>query len=594
MHSFFLFFSQTHQQLYAAKQLFWSLKPNYKASPQLDWRKFRPIFAPLQQFNPTLYNHIREIVQHGADIKRHTIPPPKVRSNPKCAPEIDLKITSKLTTYLKKGILLGPFKLDQLPYVIYTSPIYGNLKSSGKIRVIVNMSEDSGTGISINSEILEHYKRVTYTSFLTLITLINHIGTNGFIWTVDAQDAYWRIPVRDIFHHLFGVQWLNRVVVYTCLPFGLSTAPKIYNDFADGVEWSIVFHNSEFFIVNNIKYIHHYLDDFFGGHNSFSIANTQFQAVIRMMDLLGIPTSPKKCKPPSQQQTILGWFFDTVSLSISLPRTKQDQYFREVVRLLKRKRIKFSELKSICGKLRRASVVVFCGNAYVRGLEEAVCYCNRSNFKNFHHLRINKQMKYDLLMWSEFLSRNSTFSSISIPFLLKSPSAGDIHVWTDASGKGMGGFDSLGHWWQLSWQELTTAGGFVLPTIHWQELLAVTCTLHHFAKNYAGKCVTIHCDNATATTCIIHKRVTFESKFFHALSSLIKHVALVTFSHRFYHWAVPIPGKLNTKADRLSRFDSEPLLFSQPDADSMNIPFSLCASDLSTSAVLCSLLCKKR
>ena len=63
---------------------------------------------------------------------------------------------------------------------------------------------------SINSQIDEHKKRVKYLSFLQLCTLIYKIGNDGYLWTIDAEDAYYRIPINKKFHHLLAIKWRNK------------------------------------------------------------------------------------------------------------------------------------------------------------------------------------------------------------------------------------------------------------------------------------------------------------------------------------------------------------------------------------------------
>ena len=53
---------------------------------------------------------------------------------------------------------------------------------------------------------------------------------------------------------LLGLQWKGQLYEDTALPFGLRSAPKIFNAVADGLQWILLNHN----ITPNL----HYLDDF--------------------------------------------------------------------------------------------------------------------------------------------------------------------------------------------------------------------------------------------------------------------------------------------------------------------------------------------
>ena len=53
---------------------------------------------------------------------------------------------------------------------------------------------------------------------------------------------------------LLGVEWEDQVYYDTKLPFGLRSAPKLFNAIADGLEWCI--HQQ------GVQCIFHYLDNY--------------------------------------------------------------------------------------------------------------------------------------------------------------------------------------------------------------------------------------------------------------------------------------------------------------------------------------------
>ena len=64
------------------------------------------------------------------------------------------------------------------------------------------------------------------------------------------KNAYRNVPVHPGDCHLLGMNWQGRTFVDGCLPFGLRSAPKIFN----ALEWILR--------ERGIKYVFHYLDDF--------------------------------------------------------------------------------------------------------------------------------------------------------------------------------------------------------------------------------------------------------------------------------------------------------------------------------------------
>ena len=63
---------------------------------------------------------------------------------------------------------------------------------------------------------------------------------------MDTKGAYWMVPVRPQDRSLLGVQWEGQLYVDAALPFGLRSAPNIFNALADGLEWIAKQHGVEY------------------------------------------------------------------------------------------------------------------------------------------------------------------------------------------------------------------------------------------------------------------------------------------------------------------------------------------------------------
>ena len=71
---------------------------------------------------------------------------------------------------------------------------------------------------------------------------------------IDVESAYRLIPVHPEDRWLQAVEWQGSYYVDPMLPFGLRSAPKIFNAVADALEWCLR--------DRGIRHIYHYLDDF--------------------------------------------------------------------------------------------------------------------------------------------------------------------------------------------------------------------------------------------------------------------------------------------------------------------------------------------
>ena len=88
------------------------------------------------------------------------------------------------------------------------------------------------------------------------IALIVKYGKSALMGKVDIKNSYRIVPIHPDDHYLLGMKWRNRYFVDLALPFGLRSAPYIFNSLADLFHWIIV--NN--FLVPDLL---HYLDDYF-------------------------------------------------------------------------------------------------------------------------------------------------------------------------------------------------------------------------------------------------------------------------------------------------------------------------------------------
>ena len=72
---------------------------------------------------------------------------------------------------------------------------------------------------------------------------------------MNIAGAFRLIPVHPDDRHLLGMKWKDQVYIDMQLPFGLRSAPVLFNGYADALKRVIHF--------AGVPYILQYLDDFF-------------------------------------------------------------------------------------------------------------------------------------------------------------------------------------------------------------------------------------------------------------------------------------------------------------------------------------------
>ena len=80
-------------------------------------------------------------------------------------------------------------------------------------------------------------------------------GRDCIIIKKDIKDAFRNIPVSTINQWLLGFYWQGQYYKELCLPFGLQTAPFLFNMFAKAFHWIL-----QSYLL--IPHLQHFLDDF--------------------------------------------------------------------------------------------------------------------------------------------------------------------------------------------------------------------------------------------------------------------------------------------------------------------------------------------
>ena len=507
--------------------------------------------APLKKINPELWKVGFDIVNGGAHILRSTELPPKSSRNPKYDdPKLIAKATQHLLKYIDKGSILGPFDKCHVPIDVFTSPIIVNWKKPGeKVRFIWNGS--APLGHSVNSEILQEVRRVLYPSFFQLIQIANAVGKGGFLWVADLLDAYWNIPVNKAYHGLLAGEWLGKIFIYACLPFGLATAPRIFTQFGDLLIWALHFDNKNIWSVNDILLVRHYVDDFWGGHPKKSVAIKQFNKFLYLLKELNIPTAPNKVQKPATTIIVLGFLIDTLSQSVSIAPKKAREYLNLVRQFLKSHRklgVTPKALERLIGKLRFASAAVYGGSSFIRGLDHLL---KKKRFcKKFH---LDQVAIHDLRFWEVALQK---YNKIPFSYVLRDRTNFHVQIFTDAAtNTGFGGWDTFGNYFKGTWDKIT------LPKkqhekdtlINFMELITMISFIIANRHIYKNKNLYLWIDNIAAKSWIISKRCKMKSVRFEWVSNAIRSLMIHCLKYHIYFWIEYIRSEDNKIADALSR-----------------------------------------
>jgi len=162
------------------------------------------------------------------------------------------------------------------------------------------------------------------------------------------------------------------------LPFGLCSAPKIFNAVADFIAWVLHQHG--------IAHQLHYLDDFlFLGAPYSNEAATALETVLRVLHMLGIPIAVHKTEGPATSLIFLGIMIDTHTFELRLPEEKLARLQGQLHSWVTRKHCRKHELESLLGHLSHAATVVRhdLPQAVISPSSHSWCLCRPPVVENF-------------------------------------------------------------------------------------------------------------------------------------------------------------------------------------------------------------------
>ena len=100
--------------------------------------------------------------------------------------------------------------------------------------------------------------------------------------------------------YLLGMTWRQHYFVDLALPFGLRSAPYIFNSLADLFQWSLI-HN---YLVPELL---HYLDDYLTrGPPASPVCDLSLRAIQQAAVDIGIPLAPDKIESPTTRLIFFG------------------------------------------------------------------------------------------------------------------------------------------------------------------------------------------------------------------------------------------------------------------------------------------------
>ena len=464
--------------------------------------------------NITCDNNILEIVS-GAKIEFNR--PINQRTPLKainCSFSDKQKIDIEIANYSKLGIIeKADHSLDEFVGQIFPTP-----KKSGGLRIILNLKP-----LNIDVQ-YQHFKMENFS------TVLNLIEENCYMSSIDLKDAYYSVNIHESFRKYLRFIWNNQLYQFTCLPNGLSSAPRLYTKLMKPI----------FSLLRNRGLISvYYLDDSWLMGKTEDECKTNVSVTRDLLVSSGFLINEKKSQfEPSQCIQFLGFNLNSVNMTVTLPIDKKNKIIDLCKTLLENRNFRIRFVAHVIGVLVSSLPGVRYGALFYKFLEKDKNNALRIAKGNYdNHMFIGADAKSELQWWLD-----NCYNSFK-PIRIDPPS----HILTtDASLLG----------WGAVYNENSTGGQWndeeTLLHINLLELKAILFGLQSFLSHLSNTHVRIRSDNATAVA-YINNLGGISSIPCHKIS---KSIWLWAIDKCIHLSAEHLPGSHNVLADKASRIFS--------------------------------------
>ncbi len=481
--------------------------------------------------DPAFARYICQGLRHGFRIGfRHESPLKPAAGNMESARLHPEAVSGYLQKESRLGRMLGPFMESELVPQSQVSRfgVIPKGHGTGKFRLITDLSYPPGT--SVNDGIDPELCTLSYTTVEEVAAQAASVGKGALLAKTDIESAYRLVPVHPQDRILQAVRWEGAYYVDPMLPFGLRSAPKIFNAIADALHWHLV--------KSGISSLFHYLDDYIMvAPPEDHLCQSWLAIMMSQCRQLGVPIAAHKTEGPATTITFLGIEMDTIAGELRLPQDKLQRLQGLLQQWEKKKCCTRKELESLIDILNHACKVVRPGRSFLRRMIDLLHATHRPPASKVP-IRLSQGFRADLAWWREFTSQWNGTSFLNPPSRL--PKA---HLYTDASGSWGCAAWHEDAWFQVQWDARARP-----LSIAEKELIPVILACQIWGATWGGLQIVCHSDNQSVVA-----DLRSQSSKHKGMMHLLRCLAFVEAQVNFSMYPIYIDTKANYLADSLSR-----------------------------------------
>ncbi|KHJ94801.1 reverse transcriptase [Oesophagostomum dentatum] len=422
-----------------------------------------------------------------------------------------------LSTALEELLEKGAIAKARKGSPVWISTMFPIPKKDGTWRPIINLKP------------LNQFLKVPHFKMEGLHLVPEIVKQGDYCAKIDMTDAYFAVNIAEDSRPFLAFFWGSEIFWFTCLPFGLATAPYIYTKLMRVI--------MEHLRTHGIRLIS-YLDDWAFFAETAELLHQQLDYALRTFENLGLRINREKSiLKPCQRIEFLGVILDTSLGVFELPQSKLAKIRDEAESLLCKGVVKAREIAKFLGRANFVGLVIPFSTHFTRALQgdlaRSVSPHDTKSFEN--QVSLSERAREDLAWFRDHICEHSGAS-----FCRNSP---DITMSCDASKAGWGavccGLKTGGRW----------SRDESLDHINLLELKAIYFGLKSFGKKWRDTTVLIESDN-TAAIAYVKKRGGTKSKH---MSTVAKQIWEWTLGKNIRLLVTHRPGIQNREADKESR-----------------------------------------
>ena len=201
-------------------------------------------------------------------------------------------LDAEILKLLNKGVI----EKVQPQATQFISSIFLRPKPDGSHRLILNLKKFNETVV------YHHFKMDSISNIIKLVT------KNCFMASLDLKDAYYSIPITASHQKFLCFKWRGEVYQFTCLPNGLSCAPRIFTKILKPALATL-------HAMGHISVAH--VDDCYLLGQTYEKCVCNVIDTFILLDSLGFVIHPiKSILNPSQEIVTLGFQINSITMTI--------------------------------------------------------------------------------------------------------------------------------------------------------------------------------------------------------------------------------------------------------------------------------------